>query len=258
MILLACDLDNTLIHGKKSSKPDDICVEYIDGKENCFMSQEAYKMLETLDEKICFVPVTARSVLQYSRLTIFRDKIPRYAVTSCGAVLLCDGKTDTDWQLYITEIVNSVSADMEAVFSLLKNDERVFMVKIIDNSFIFAISDESDALEQLILKSGYVKNMSVLRSYKKLYVVPKGIDKGAPLMVIKQRLGEHTLIAAGDSSPDIPMLNSADYALIPSDGLAPYVKNTQINVKMENSDFASWIFTFAKQMLNKYQSGKRG
>jgi hypothetical protein len=66
MILLACDLDNTLIHGHSRAVEGDICVEYIIGKENSFMSQQSFSLYIKLDSNICFVPVTARSIEQFT------------------------------------------------------------------------------------------------------------------------------------------------------------------------------------------------
>ena len=63
-ILFACDLDNTLIHSWKHRKDGDICVEWIDGKEQGYMSEKVCVLLRHVIGKVDFVPVTTRSVAQ--------------------------------------------------------------------------------------------------------------------------------------------------------------------------------------------------
>jgi hydroxymethylpyrimidine pyrophosphatase-like HAD family hydrolase len=241
MILLACDLDNTLIH--RHAGAEDVCVEYIDGKAHSFMSRNAYTMLESLDQRICLVPSTARSLAQYKRVTLFLRNIPQYAITSCGGTLLRKGIIDKVWQAGITGIVQAVSPEMTAVLDLLRSIPQAGYVKVVDNTFIFALSTVSDTIIQSPCFAAYTGKLSFINHNKKIYVIPYHIDKGAALDVIRSEVDACTLIAAGDSVLDIPLLNRADYALVPSADLAAQLTSPRISIKPDKSDFAAWILS---------------
>jgi len=52
-----------------------------------------------------------------------------------------------------------------------------------------------------------------------LDVQAKGISKGRAARELQQRLGKQLLICVGDADNDIPMLDAADFAFCPSDGV---------------------------------------
>ena len=60
-ILLACDLDNTLIYSYKHRVPGDSCVEWLDGQEQSFMTERTQALLRQLPANVRLVPVTTRS-----------------------------------------------------------------------------------------------------------------------------------------------------------------------------------------------------
>lgn len=49
----------------------------------------------------------------------------------------------------------------------------------------------------------------------------KGTSKGAAALELKDRLGAHTLVCAGDGFNDLSMLEAADLPFVPADGVAP-------------------------------------
>ena len=67
-ILLACDLDNTLIYSYKHRVPGDSCVEWLDGQEQSFMTERTQALLRQLPANVRLVPVTTRSKEQYQRI----------------------------------------------------------------------------------------------------------------------------------------------------------------------------------------------
>lgn len=87
-ILLACDVDNTLIHSWKHRKEGDLCIEHIGEKEQGYMSRKAAELYSSLPENILLVPVTTRSVDQYRRIRWPGSREPDLAVTTNGAILL--------------------------------------------------------------------------------------------------------------------------------------------------------------------------
>ncbi len=87
-ILFTCDLDNTLIHSYKHKRNYDICIEWIKGKEQGFISAEAGRKIRLIKEQAIFVPFTTRSVAQYLRIQWPENGIPEQAITTNGAIQL--------------------------------------------------------------------------------------------------------------------------------------------------------------------------
>ncbi|MDE7294517.1 MAG: HAD family hydrolase, partial [Oscillospiraceae bacterium] len=67
MIFLS-DLDNTLIFSYKKMSPDNLCVETKEGKKLSYMTHEGGRLFREMTEKMRFIPITTRSVEQYSRI----------------------------------------------------------------------------------------------------------------------------------------------------------------------------------------------
>ena len=63
-MLFASDLDNTLLFSRRHSRPGDVCVEMLDGKEQGYFSPLTIARLREVNACMDFVPVTSRSVAQ--------------------------------------------------------------------------------------------------------------------------------------------------------------------------------------------------
>lgn len=247
--MLACDLDNTLIYGKSAHPDSYTAAETIKGKAVTFISKRALTLLENLDPRIAFVPVTARSVEEYRRVGFFTRHIPRYAVISFGGVILRDGKIDEEWQARCKKIAAPVNGEMEALCGSLQNDARVSRARIVDGVYLFIKVKTAENVAAEITNGGTLDRFTVLRRKEKIYVIPKGIDKGLAAERVRVLLGAKRLIAAGDSEADIPFLAIADWALTPREDLAQRLAATRAAVNPADSDFAAFILESAVQML---------
>ena len=119
MILFASDLDNTLIHSYKRADSADICVETKDSKCLSYMTPKAYTMLQKLDG-VCFVPITTRSLEQYRRIKLFDDKLPRYALTSNGGLLLVNDEIDAEWRMDSLKLIKDCMPELENAIKCLE------------------------------------------------------------------------------------------------------------------------------------------
>jgi hydroxymethylpyrimidine pyrophosphatase-like HAD family hydrolase len=253
MIMLACDLDNTLIYGKPASPGAYTPAESVAGKTVTYISKKALALLENLDPRIAFVPVTARSIEEYRRVGFFASHIPRCAVTSLGGVILKDGEIDAEWQERCRKIAAPVSAEMEALCARARNDARVSRARIVDDVYLFVKSKAAETVAAEIAKGGALDRFTVLRRKEKIYVVPKGIDKGCATQRAREMLGAHQLLAAGDSEADIPFLALADCAFVPREDAAVRFAVPRAAVPPVDSDFAAFILESAVRMLHKYR-----
>jgi hydroxymethylpyrimidine pyrophosphatase-like HAD family hydrolase len=133
MIMLACDLDNTMIYGKAENEKDYFPVEYIGGTVVTWISRKALAMLESLDKRIALVPVTARSIEEYRRIRIFERIVPPYAITSMGGVILKNGEIDKDWRGSREKTADPLKEKIERLYNKLKTNVHVSLMKIIDD-----------------------------------------------------------------------------------------------------------------------------
>lgn len=215
-ILLACDLDNTLIHSLRRWREGDVCVEWVDGKEWGFMSRGALELLGEVSRRTTLIPVTTRSVAQYSRLKWPEGLAPRCAVTTNGALMLADGEDDASWRGESMDHVAPVRAQLEAMMADLSASGEFMRCRMVDDAYGFVYCREMQHARDTAARFTDLQGLRCTRSGKKVYFFPEGIDKGAAVLRLRKRFEADMLICAGDSSIDVPMLRRADLAIAPA------------------------------------------
>lgn len=195
-ILLACDLDNTIIHSYKHKTDGDICIEYKNGKEQGFIPQCLYDLLKNLDEAVRFVPITSRSVAQYRRIQWPKEIEPEFAITTNGGLIVHRDGQEERW---LTPVGN--------------NDFPEWLNTVDDTYSYFACTTNEEAV---LLYKRFKNNDRVLLSGRKLYFLPKGINKGLALKKLKQKEKTDMVISAGDSEMDKSMDKESDTFLYPA------------------------------------------
>lgn len=237
-IILACDLDNTLLYSYRYRQPGDICVEWINGKRQGYMTPKTIRLLRKLTENICLIPVTSRSADQYRRIQWPGGCQPEYAVTTNGGLLLHNGETDREWQAQSLEIARPFQEELYQLHHLLEKQNTYRSVRIVDEMLLYACCREGEAFAasncDFAKQSDYrfaccrekepsatfpvhrkdISLASVI-SGKKIYFFPPQMNKGQALLRLRQRTGVSFVVSAGDGIMDIPMLLEADLAIIP-------------------------------------------
>jgi hydroxymethylpyrimidine pyrophosphatase-like HAD family hydrolase len=241
VILLACDLDNTLVHSQE--RPGDICVGYKNEKAHVFMSPDVYRSLEELDQGIRFVPVTGRSAEQYRRIHYFRTHVPPYALTSCGGVLFRQGKRDPLWQAAFHPLFAQASEAMQLCLDQLLSQPLpcgdVSWAKWVDRVFIASQTSDARGAVSFLSAQDYSSALEFFTEADRLYVFPRGFNKGSAVDMLRRRLQPKLLICAGDGLLDLPMLCVADIALVPDERLARQIG--------ESSEFRGKLYCFKQE-----------
>ena len=139
-----------------------------------------------------------------------------YALTCNGGLLLCNGETDRAWLRESKELVADMREEVVRGIRLLEKDEnRIMEIRDIEELFVFTKSSEP---EETIRRMGEQLDLSKVGLFQngvKVYIVPKGLDKGTGIKRLAKKLREDKIFAAGDSNFDIPMLKVADYSFLP-------------------------------------------
>ncbi len=239
-ILMACDLDNTLIHSYKKKKEGDVCIELIKGKEQGFINDSIREKMRRLNEKVIFVPITTRSIEQYLRIQWEQIVIPRYAVTTNGAILLDNGEKDPAWLGESDTILENYKDELSRILALLEQEDDYIRCRSVDGMYVFAYCKEGIEAEKKVRYYQEKTALDVISSGKKIYFLPGEFNKGYALQRLKRLIRPDYIIAAGDSEIDIPMLELADLALCKQE-IADRVGNGNKRVFYDESSLVNTV-----------------
>lgn len=213
--LFASDLDNTLIFSHKHRKENDVCVEYLDGNEQSFMTPRAIELLSKVVRCSRLVPITSRSIAQYERIHFPEIPAPEYALTTNGAILLKDGEVDRKWQEESFRMIAPWVEEMQRMLPILDSMEEILRYRIVDEMYLFAVCDDAPQAQRVQAMLAPQTTLPVEITGRKVYLFPPALTKGAALKRLRQRILSDTVIAAGDSPIDLSMLQEADIAFLP-------------------------------------------
>lgn len=247
-ILFACDLDNTLIHSHKHKRDGEVCVEIYEGREQSFMSPVSIELLRGLmkDERVCFLPVTTRSIKQFCRITL--PAVPEYALVSNGGTLLTDGAEDECWKKMMMNAVEPYMPQLLDFYGRYENDKRFTASRVVDDMFLFfGFNTPAEAWE---FKSSSQEKIElpIEISGRKLYIFPPSLTKGSAMKMFAERINADYIVSAGDSTIDISMLSASDTAVIPDSSLSEHITCKDIRV-CDKADFAEFVLETVQKLL---------
>ena len=216
MIIFNTDLDNTMIYSYKHDIGDDkICAEIYQGREVSFVTPKTAELLRRVNSCVELVPTTTRTLEQYVRIDLGIGT-PHYALVCNGGVLLVDGKEDEQWYNESLELVQDCQSELAKAEDVLEADEnRTFEIRNISRLFVFTKSSEPQCSVEALENALDTEKMDVFYNGVKVYAVPKALGKGIAVERLRKKLGAETVISAGDSEFDVPLLNAADIAIAP-------------------------------------------
>lgn len=118
-IRLFCDLDHTLIYSHRVPIAlNKIVVEYLNGKEQSYMTQGTYEFL-CKQNCVHLIPVTTRSKTQYERISVFHKELCcKYALICNGGVLLVDGIEDPEWYSETLSLISPELSELQTIKEL--------------------------------------------------------------------------------------------------------------------------------------------
>lgn len=216
MIIFNSDLDNTIIYSYKHDIGNQKkCVELYQEREISFITERTFELLKLVKKNIEMVPTTTRTMEQYNRINLGIGDF-KYALVCNGGVLLVNGKSDEDWYQESLRLVGESRITLIESMELLKKDKNIFFeIRFIDDLFVYTKSREPEKTVAYLTETLHSQLVDIFNNGMKVYVVPKNLSKGSAVQRLKEKLKASTVIAAGDSTFDISMLEEADYAIAP-------------------------------------------
>lgn len=225
-MLFASDLDRTLIYSDRFLKEDHVTIKAVEqGGYTSYMTLRAAELVQFIAAQILFVPCTTRTIEQYQRIQFFQNEVSlKYVVASNGGNLLINGAVDQTYRQKIDKELrqNCLPADdLIKEFSKITTSGWIEQIKEADQLFFYCLIDRSKTpFDELRCFDNWAakQNWQVSAQGRKLYLVPKVVNKWAAVKEILNRTGEREVFAAGDSLLDLQMLNGASYSFCPQHG----------------------------------------
>lgn len=230
--LFACDLDRTLLYSPTATRvlgPRSVgvgrltCVETLAGRPISFVAAAVPALVHRLSTMATFVPVTTRTMAQFSRVRLFSgpDQL-EWAVCSSGGNIVHNGERDIGWHRLVKERADATGLRPDDVVArMVALGGWVERALVADDLFVYALIDvaEVDAAAVSDLASWLHEHRWVLsRQGRKLYALPDPVDKWTAVAAIAERTGCALIGAAGDSLLDLTLLDEADSSLRPPHG----------------------------------------
>lgn len=228
VMIVASDLDRTLIYSNRAIaelgcpegtkiKP----VEEKDGNWISFMTEASFSLLQEICRQYLFVPITTRSTNQFERISIFQQEIALpYAITANGAVILRNGIPFNEWSEIVASKMKAESAVMQEILSILYKEDLHFngRLKRVEDLFFYYILEKSLEIEKKNVLNDIISSFGwrVYLQGRKLYFIPKAINKGDALEFICTTEGKEAIAGSGDSKLDWDFLNRCRFRFVPN------------------------------------------
>lgn len=238
MIYFCSDLDNTLIYSYRHDIGNEkILVETMDGKELSYMTKVSHELLKKVSSEKELVPLTTRSLAQYSRIDFGNQVKVKYAMVANGGILLENNKINEEWFKETREIVGYADAELEKGIEILKKDKNIcFEIRKVDGLFVFTKSSNVEETIKQLKETLDTNVVYVDYNGTKVYIFPKKLDKGSSLKRLRNYVGaDNYFVSAGDSDFDIPMLLAADTGFCPESLIFSGKENI---IKLPNKKFS--------------------
>lgn len=229
-VLLASDLDRTIIHPSRTLPPqyaaEAAVVEIYEGRGITMASRATLAGLRELVAAGAFVPVTTRSRAQLQRIHGISGLGGEWAICANGASVLRRGTEDPAWTAEVARLLHESApledarARFEAAVGAPETVRWMPLLRDCDARFLYCtlLLDQTPAdLATTALEAMQELGWRAVLHGRKLYVLPRELCKGHALRWLRGRLGADEVIAAGDSLLDLDLMDAADVAWVPCD-----------------------------------------
>jgi len=241
LIYFFSDLDNTLVYSHRFPLTGErVAAEYLNGRVQSYMTKKSFDFLSGRDG-LRLIPTTTRTREQYSRLSeTFMKFGCRYALVCNGGILLDNNKADPRWIAGTRMIAENEIPDLREAENLIRRDFPGHTIHTADGIMLYVRTEEPALTASRLSEALDGTKLNIYYDSRKVYCIPSSINKGAALRRFAAREGISWSVAAGDSIPDVPMLEAADLALLPG-GLSERIVNPQKRICAGPQCFSDFI-----------------
>ncbi len=226
-MIFITDLDKTIIYSKYKDK---VCIEYKDGEEITYMTPHAKEILYRLlsHRDFMLIPCTLRSFEQTSRIMFVSNEHTPVLICDNGFSVYHKGVLDLSWDTLMNKelsIYPNVEVYHKVKEYIIRNKISIKKIKSNRDAFYTVIFNDEETAK---INSTFIIASIESNLYKfdlqgrKLYIIPKFLDKVLALRYIKSQYPNEFIVTAGDSSVDEAFVREGDIQLLP--------KHTSLNI----------------------------
>lgn len=244
-IILAFDLDSTIMHSRRNFAQTDICIEHIKGEPRGFMKPTILSALQNVSRYARFVPVTSRSLDQYKRIE-WGEVAVSEAYVDNGVRLIKQG--DLRFVVDENEIINPYLCYLQKAINEISCIAGIRKARIVDECYVVFLYDNWESVSEAFAKYNSASSLRLFVDKKKIYLFPPKVEKRIAIEHLRNRYENSIIICAGDSMNDLSMMAVSDLAIVPEEIAAKATDfhlpdNTVVCPKEESfEDFiAGWL-----------------
>lgn len=221
---LFTDLDSTII--TTQGNEENIVPVSHTKRGTSYIKETNLKKFQELSKELQIIPVTTRGIVSYNTIDL---GVPfSHALLDSGAILLINGEVDKTW---LKESENIFKSERE-LFQVGKNylESQGFRSKT-DSPFVIdyrleVINEEKQAIAFEELNALIGEKFDVFKAGNRgIFATHKELNKGKNLIRFQKKYGKDSMITAGDSEADWPMLKISDKSIGLTDSPATYQFN---------------------------------
>lgn len=258
MITLFLDIDNTLIfsHRHDISAPKRTA-ELMNGSIQSYITEYTYTFLSK-QKDLQIVPVTTRTLEQYRRIENLLKEIGCVFSLVCnGAVLLNNGEVDSNWLNESIRLSIHERRTLPEATQWLMQQCGSNAVHSASDLFVYARVEDPERIVSKMRQNIDFRCMEILCDSRKVYCIPKSLNKGRAIQRFMEQKVVSFSVAAGDSEFDIPMLNLGDVAILPV-GLSDKVHNKRKITIEETLCFSDEVCRHLESILEGHRHDRNG
>lgn len=214
--LFLTDLDSTMIRSHRHpSAPDSVWVEMLNGHRQSFMTKKTHQFFSE-QTTYWVVPLTTRTHAQYERLAESLSALGWHTALICnGAVLLENGKENVAWSAESERLAAPALPHLTALMQTAEQAVGAEHIISVLPFFFYVRGTDPEQMSALLQSRADSEQVAVFRDARKVYCIPRTLDKGSAARRFRRYSGHERLIAAGDSAFDLPLLAEADIGICP-------------------------------------------
>lgn len=214
--MLFFDLDGTVIFSKRRivSNPEDlVLVESLEGRPLSYMTPKAHEGLQELIRRNVFIPVTARGVDQYARLSFAGS--PEHVVVDSGTEIFRHGVLDQEWLDILREKVDAgpikefrkLGKAMDGHVATVQN--LTWRARFVNAELAGAFYAEAETFVG--------GKWRLHQEDRRVFLLNSAISKANATQYLHEKYDIPILFASGDNVADVPMVRLAEFGLCPQE-----------------------------------------